>query len=240
FFKRDKKPPDPPSPPSQQQTANPTVHQTANPVINVNIGNKPPEEPQRLKPSWDQIKRTLEATDGGKDIPRPNLTFLSPKTMRIGFAVDDWKRWFHEGNMYDPWALVARFANDPPAAKKRATYVAAQILYFDAQKNEIGRVFRGCWLDSFHDEIDFQVSETHSLLLAIHYPRNRGGLVAPYWKRRVGHADVNYSGNVEKHSLDESLSSIEIRLISGSQELMRDTCKFSMDGDKPSAVKVSA
>jgi hypothetical protein len=172
------------------------------------------------------------------ETPRPNLLFLGAKVARIQFsATPEGGQMFVESDSPGKClAIIACFRNEPSTSQRVCSgdYVRAQVIYRDQQRMEIDNgVFAACWLRHHADMIDFDVGQSHCVLLGF---VDGGKLVVP-WKRR----QRTWEGDMitlEDCTFD-GVSSLEIRLIGENNDLLLDpvVLDFPIANGEPCVIK---
>jgi hypothetical protein len=139
----------------------------------------------------------------------PDIIFLRTRTITIDFSDGiPYEKQAGEGAM----AVIACLRNDPVYGKNLAEpkHIAGGIVFRDANGEEIGNgVQRGCWLDTHHDMVDFELNKSHCIILVMAVGNK---LAAPFKKReKTAYGEVTM---LDGFDLSHNLSTIELRLIS--------------------------
>ncbi len=111
-------------------------------------------------------------------------------------------------NQNDRRGVIACFRNEPSMSRRvlSADYVRAQIVYRNSQGQEIGDgVSSACWLGHHFDTIDFQVGQSHCVLLGF---LDDGRLLVPL-KQREHHWDGDVI-NLADRTFDGKVSQIPL------------------------------
>ncbi len=151
-------------------TASPTNNVTQAPVINVaplfNLPHTTSEKPKIESSAASTARPDVEGQDG-----RPVLRSLPP---RISFVTEsEYGYGFIEGGD-SLRAVIATFRMYKPSADPRGTQVIARLSYrtkFDfgirETLEEVHRVNQGMWLDEGFNSIEFTLTDTKELILAV-------------------------------------------------------------------------
>lgn len=175
--------------------------------------------------------------------PMPNLQSLGPRTTKIGLisSLSCPPFFSAKGGGEEVQAFIVGFRNETkPGAERIAVpeKAYAQVLYYDADGQEIGAIVRACWLEQEGDLVDFELGHSLWLVVALLLEPN---IIAPYYRRKPSEYGVD-SIEIEDEKIDgRRLEIIEVRIIGESnRELIRQrwTCSADENGNPILAVRL--
>jgi hypothetical protein len=201
----------------------PTPAALGHPPISINFS--PNISPQITGSSAGNVsvhqQSATESTLRPQIIPSPNIQFVGLRTLRVGMNQRPGEETFYEtGDATDPYGLVVCFRNDPISGTRisDADHVLAQLIYRDAQGNEIGHgVSRACWLQDYGDFIDFAVGDTRCVLAGV----VRNTVFTTFWRRARTTDGLGDTLNIDYFEWPTTVASIEVRLIGNNGALLR-------------------
>lgn len=160
--------------------------------------------------SKDEKPKKPESTR--REEPGPNVVFLGAKIATIYFvAGSDLPYFSANGPGEDIAAALVGFRNNTIAGKivRDAERSGTQVLYYDAQGDEIASILGACWLEEQSDLVDFNVGKTLWLVAALFL--NHEKPTVPFYRRtRSGFGD---GISIDHHDLNETIETVEVRII---------------------------